>query len=187
MVFVNVPVQTGNVQEQYVMNAITKSWGQFQGWDANCWALFKDDIYFGSNTYVGKAWNTNQDDGVAIPSNGLQAFNYFGSPGTLKHFKMMRPTFLTNGSPDIQGAIAIDFNTATPTAALATTTPPLGAVWDSAVWDTALWGADLSVSNPWQGAAGVGYAGAPRLIAETDGMQLQWVSTDIVVEPGAIL
>jgi hypothetical protein len=43
----NVPVTTGNSQHQYVMNTITGMWCDFSGWNANCWTLYGDHIYFG--------------------------------------------------------------------------------------------------------------------------------------------
>lgn len=185
LLLLNVPVTVGE-QEQYVMNMITGSWGRFQGWNANCWELYGDEIYFGSENFVGRAWNTNADDGVAIDTRALQAFNYFGSGGQLKRFTLMRPTLLTNGSPSIQGTMNVDFSTADPTSALATVAV-VGGTWGSAVWNTGLWGADLSLSAVWQGTTGVGYCGAPRLASQTNGLQLQWIVTEVVMEPGAVI
>lgn len=181
MLILNVPVAVGDLQEQYVMNPLTGAWADFQGWDANCWELFNDHIYFGGNTFVGQAWNTNADNGVAIETSALQAFNKFGSENE-KHFTMMRPTFLTNGSPSIQGSINTDFDTSEPAANLSTA-PIVGGVWDTGLWGTALWANTLSLSRVWQGATGVGKWGAPRLESSTNGLQLQWVNTEIVAIP----
>ena len=181
MLLLNVPVNTGNDQEQYVMNTLTGAWCDFQGWDANCWELFNDDIYFGGNTFVGRAWNTNADNSTAIESSVLQAFNQLGSPME-KQFTMMRPTMLTNGEPSIQGSINTDFDTSEPAANLSTAVIA-GGTWDSGLWDTALWAETLSLSRLWQGATGVGKWGAPRLEASTNGVQLQWLNTEIVAIP----
>lgn len=182
----NVPVQVGMNQQQYVMNTITGAWCNFTGWNANCFEIFQDNLYFGGNTFVGKAWNTNADNGVAIVANGLQAFNDFGKPGQEKRFTMMQPTLLTNGSPSIQASINVDFDQSDPVSALSTV-PISAGVWDSATWDVDLWGANLVVTRAWQGASGVGHFGAPHLKSSTNGLQLQWVNTLIVAEPGAIL
>lgn len=181
MLLLNVPVQAGDIQEQYVMNTITGAWCDFQGWDANCWEMYNDHIYFGGNTFVGKAWDTNDDNSDAIAFNALQAFSKFGSEYE-KQFTMMRPTFLTNGSPSIQGAINVDFDSSEPSSALSTLTPS-GALWDAGTWDTALWAETLSLSRLWQGASGIGKWGAPRLLGSVDGQQLQWVNTEIVAVP----
>lgn len=186
MLILNVPIQQGMNQQQYVMNTINGSWCNFTDWNANCWEIFQDNLYFGGNTFVGKGWSTNADNGAAIVGNGLQAFNDFGDPGRVKRFTMMQPTILTNGSPSIQASVNVDFDTSDPTSALSVI-PISAGVWDSAVWDVDLWGADLSVSRSWQGANGVGYFGAPHLKSSTTGLQLQWVNTVIVAEPGAVL
>lgn len=185
MLIVNVPVQAGS-QEQYVMNMITGAWGRFQGWPANCWEVYGDDVYFGANNIVALAWDTNADDGDDIETKGLQAFNYFGSRGQLKRFTMMRPTFQSDGQPSIQGSINVDFSTADPASSLQVSTPN-NILWDAAVWDQAQWGGSLIPLAAWQGATGVGYCGAPRFATMTNDIQLEWVSTEVVYEPGGIV
>ena len=192
MLIMNVPVVTGSTQQQYVMNTITGNWCNFQGWDANTFCLFSgDELYFGGNTIVAKAWNTNADkdqmgNSVAIEAQVLQAFSYYGSAGQSKRFTLMRPTFLVNGGVSVQGDINVDFDTSAPASTLAVV-PISGGIWDAGLWDTALWAADLSLSRVWQGTTGIGYSGAPRIGVSSDGFRLQWLSTDIVLEAGGIL
>lgn len=168
------------------MNTINKNWCKFTGWEANCFELYNDGLYFGGNGFVGRAWNTNADNGTAIAGTVQQAFNYFKTPGQTKRFTMMRPVLRTNGMPSIQGAINTDFNTAAPTSNLATVTIT-GARWDTAIWDTDVWQDTLVVSKNWQGATGVGYSGGVRLDSSTNGLQLEWVATDVVMENGGVL
>ncbi len=186
MLFLNVPVQEGQNQQQYVMNTINKSWCNFTGWNANCWELFNEDPYFGGNGYVGKAWNGLSDNDTNINADGLQAFNYFGTPGQLKRCTMMRPTLFTDGAPAASVNVNVDFDLSDTTAPLAFTGTTYGA-WDTAVWDSATWGSDLNVSRQWQGATGLGYALATRLKTASKGIRVQWVATDLVMEKGAIL
>ncbi len=186
MLFLNVPVQTGDLQEQYVMNCITKAWCKFTGWKANCWEIFEDEPYFGGDGFVGKAWDGLSDNEIPITANGLQAFNDFSSPGVQKRFTLMRPTLQTNGVPEILASLNVDYSLADPTSPLSFTPIAYG-VWDISLWDVGLWGSSLVVANAWQGITGVGYCGAPRLKASVSGLLLQWVSTDIVSERGAIL
>jgi len=186
MLFLNVPINEGSGQQQYVMNTINKSWCNFTGWEANCWELYNDLPYFGGNGFVGHAWNGLSDNGSNINSDGLQAFNYFGSPGQLKRCTMMRPTMLTDGAPSVGANVNIDFDTSDTTSNIAFSSTSYG-VWDTGVWDTALFGGDLNVSRQWQGATGIGYALAPRIKTAFMGIRVQWVSTDLVLEKGGIL
>lgn len=186
MLVLNVPVTTGNNQEQYVMNTITGAWGNFTDWNANCWALFNDELYFGGNTYVGQAWDTNADNGSAISGFILQAFNDYGAPGQRKRCTSMRPLFLTNGSPTIYGGVNWDYNLSNPTSPLSTSATTF-ALWDTAVWDTGIWAGDLSPSNSNQAVVGSGWAGAPVFKSATNGLQLELVSNLLSLEIGGFL
>ena len=186
MLFMNVPVGAETTQEQYAMNTITGSWGQFQGWNAQCWEVFNDEIYFGSGTYVGHAWNTLADNGTNIPGFIIQAFNSFGKPAQRKRGTAMRPYILTNGAPNIQCSMNWDFDTSNPTSPLSFTTPSYG-TWDSGLWDTAIWGADLSPFYALQGVTGSGHFGAPVFKSLSNGIQVQLVNNDISLEAGNFL
>ena len=186
MLFLNVPVQEGMNQQQFVMNTINKSWCNFTGWAANCWELFNENPMFGGDGYVGIAWSGLDDDGANINADGLQAFNYFNTPGQLKQVTMIRPTLFTDGSPAASANVNVDFDLANTTAPLAFTGTTY-AIWDSAVWDSGIWAGDLNVTRQWQGATGLGYAIAPRLKVASQGIRVQWVATDLVMVRGGIL
>lgn len=184
--WLNVPVQEGSSQEQYAMNTISKAWGRYQGWDANCWETWQDNPYFGGNGYVGKAWDGHTDNGVAINGDAIQSFSTYGNPGNLKRFTMIRPVLRSKGIPGVYGSMNVDFDTSMSTASLSFSPITYGA-WDSAVWDAGIWAGDLSVLQNWQGVNGVGYYGAPQLRMQSSGIDVRWVSTDVVYEGGAIL
>lgn len=186
LLWVNVPVNEGGNQQQYTMVTLpNKSWCNFTGWNANCWELFNDNPYFGGNGFVGQAWNGLADNGANIVTYGLQAFNYFDTP-LLKQFTMIRPFLNTNGSPNILASLNIDFS-------LANTTSPLSfspityATWDSGVWDTSVWGADLVLTNAWQGANGIGNAAAVCMQSASQGIEVQWAACTVVWRKGGIL
>ena len=171
---------------QFAMNSITTNWCNYTGWNAYCWELFNDQPYVGGSNYVGRAWYTNADNGSNINAVALQAFSAFGSPGELKRFTMAKPIFRTSGNPAIYTNINVDFNIATPTTILNYTPTAIGS-WDSGIWDSALWGGGLSVLQQWQGVNGVGYYGAPVVSTASNNLEVRWVSTDIVIEKGAVL
>lgn len=185
MLILNVPVSATTLQQQYVMNTITGSWCNFTGWYSACWELYNDDIYFGGPTFVSKAWSSNADAGNAIQWSGLQAFNYFGARGQNKRLTQFRPTFQLTGQPVIYGNLAVDFDQTAPSSQLAVVNGD-GSIWDSGTWDSGVW-AGPNFSRAWQGAAGVGYCAAPNLSGSAAGLQLQWISTDCLMEPGGYL
>tara|TARA_R110000868_G_scaffold340880_1_gene601739 strand:+ start:16366 stop:17934 length:1569 start_codon:yes stop_codon:yes gene_type:complete len=191
MLILNVPVQEGLSQQQYVMSTIKRSngdwaWCNFTGWAANCWELWIDNIYFGGNGFVAKAWNGLNDNGSNINCNGLQAFYPFGNDKANKRFTMMRPILQSNGSPNVLAQMNIDFDLSNSTAPLSFSPTTYGS-WDSGVWDTAIWGSDLNVLKNWQGCTGIGYWAAPHLYVAQMGIQTTWVNTTVVYESGGIL
>ena len=182
-VMINVPVAPGQ-QQQYVMNTITKSWCQFDGWPANCWETFNDDPYYGGNTIVFKAWDTSYaDNGANIQSVALQAFNYFGTRGTKKYFTRARPSIFSDGTPSIFAGINVDFNTSNTTTTLSFA-PTTFAVWGSAKWDYGIWSSDTVIQNTWIGITGIGYCGGLQFQSASSGLQIQWASTDVVYQLG---
>lgn len=186
MLFLNVPLQESSIQQQYVMNTITRQWCNFTGWNAACWELYLDNPYFGGNGYVGRAWNTFADNGGIITANGLQAFSAYGSPGLNKNFVQMRPVFNTNGSPSVACQMNLDFDLSNPTASASFSTTTAG-IWDTGLWNTATWAPDFSVNQQWQGAIGIGKYAAPHIMATSAGINLQWLATDVVWKQGGYL
>lgn len=182
--WLNVPNTTQTTQ--FAMNTITTNWCNYTGWNATCWELYNDQPYFGGNGYVGRAWNTNADNGANINAVALQAFSSFDSPGELKRFTMAKPIFRASGNPAIYANINVDFNLLPPNTVLNYSPTAIG-VWDSGIWDTALWGGGLNVFQQWQGLNGVGYYGAPVVTIASNNLDVRWVSTDIVLEKGAVL
>jgi hypothetical protein len=183
--FMNIPLQAGNMQQQYVQNSITKSWCNYTGWNANCWELLSDNPYFGSNGFVGHAWNGTTDNGASIPGLAIQSFQSYGG-ASQKQCKMIRYNFLTDGAPTIFGDVNVDYDISDHSAQLTTTAPGYG-VWDTGLWDSAVWGSNLVPSADWQGATGIGWVFAPFLKTATQGIQLQWVASDLVFEQGGTL
>lgn len=185
MIILNVPVALGS-QQQYVMNTITGAWCNFTGWNANCWEIFDDSVYFGSDGYVGLAWSGFADNGANISGVAQQAFSQFTQTQQDKRFTMLRPVLRSNGSPAIAAGINVNYDQTIPQTTL-NFAPINYAVWDVGIWDVSQWGGDLQVFMGWQGAQGVGYVGSPILQIASNGIETHWVSTDVVLEGGAIL
>lgn len=183
-VWINVPISTGSMQQQFAMNTITKSWAQFMGWGANCWESLDDEPFFGGNGYVGKAWDAGMaDNATDIPTLALQAFNYFDERGVEKQFTRARPSIFTDGQPAISVGMNVDFQTADMTAPL-TFLPISAGQWDVAMWDVGLWGSGAVITNTWLGITGVGYCGGLQFKTASQGVQIEWASTDVVFQLG---
>jgi hypothetical protein len=188
MLILSIP--TVNGMEQYVMHTITKSWGRFTGIPANCWEVAGDaGMYFGSNGFVGKFYDTNADAGTNIVATAQQAYNYFESQGQLKRFTLVRPILQTdNGLPTVLCGISVDFDTVPLTNQIAFN-PLISQIgrWDVSTWDGANWGGGLVTTKIWQGVNGLGFSGSVNLNVASQGIEFRWASTDYVMENGGVL
>lgn len=184
--YLNVPISAGSQQQQFVMNTISKSWCNFTGWEANCFEVYNDQLYFGGNGVVCKAWYGWQDNGSSIQGDGLQAFGYYGSPGRVKRATMVRPTVLANGTPASFANVAVDFDILDNSSTITATAGAFSA-WDSGLWDAATWSTGLVPFRTWQSANTIGTALAPRVKVAANGFTARWASTDIVYERGGVL
>jgi hypothetical protein len=188
MLILNIPVSDG--MEQYVMHTITKSWARFTGIEAYCWEVSgSNEIYFGSDGYVGNFYQANADSGSNIQAAAQQAYSYFDSPGQLKRFTLVRPIFQSNnGVPTTAVNISTDFEPQTEFGTL-TFNPAstIGGTWDFSVWDDALWSAGDIVTKTWVGVTGLGFAASINLSVASQGIDFKWTSTDYVMEKGGVL
>lgn len=185
MLILNVPVAVGQ-QQQFVMNTISKSWCNWTNIPANCWAIYNEEPYFGGNTIVGKAWNGYSDNNTDIVGDAKQAFSYFGAHGLLKRWTMVRPVFMSEGSPGTKANLNIDFDD-TDVIGDITYTPTTYGLWDSSLWDSGIWAGGLTVTKYWQGVTGVGFCAALRLKMKSQKVETHWMSTDFVYETGAVI
>lgn len=183
----NVPDQANVLMHQWVMNSVAKSWWQFNAWNANCWELQQDALYYGGSTKVFLADTGTNDAGSAITVDCKPAFSYFDLPGKLKNFMMARPIFQASANIAPVVTLNVDFNDVINPA------PPFIsgglAPWDTSPWDITPWGdsaPSISIKN-WQGVTGLGYAASGRISQQVKGVIAQWYSTDFLFEEGGPL
>lgn len=186
MLILNVPVSEGGLQEQYVMNSVTKAWCKFTGWNANCFSLFNDMPYFGSSTYVGLAWTNNSDNGENITADTLQSFQPYGNASVLKRFTMARPIIRSNGNPSILANVNLDYDIRAVNTSLLFS-PSTRAKWGTAKWNQSKWGGSQNIIKNWQGLNGIGFTAGIRMQIVYNGITCNWISTTIVTETGGVI
>lgn len=175
-----------NQRKQYVMNTLTGSWARFTGWNAYSWALMGDELYFGGDGKVYKAWSTDADDGQNIVGDCIPAYSDFKVPGRQKRFTLARPLILTNGPAGIRMRMAVDYGNQDVSSDI-TISPVTAGLWDAGLWDVATWGGDPSLQRRWQTLGGVGMVGSPRIKIASNGAEVRWLSTDVVFEVGGVI
>lgn len=182
---VNVPYAENSSQYQYVMNTITNAWTKFTGWNAACWAVQGDYLYFGGNAAIYRADYGQSDNGANITALCRPAFSYFGSPGYNKYFTMVRQIFLTAGSVSPVISLNVDFNTIQPTST--PTYANTGSPWDTSSWDISPWSSTQTVQAQWQTASGIGKAATIYTKVASMSQNVNWQATDYLYQMGGVL
>lgn len=162
LAILNVPQVENVAQVQFAMNALTGAWCQFTGWNANCFEIYNNILYFGGNFGdVNQCFVGSSDFGNPILADMQCAYNYFDAPGRLKRMTMVQP-FITAAqtvSPFI--AVDADFTIQTLNAPIQILNG--GALWDIAVWDTDVWFGSIVQTINWLSTEALGHALAIHL------------------------
>lgn len=163
LLILNVPQQTNVSQVQYVQNFLNGAWTQFQGWNANCFELFNDQLYFGGNNgVVANAYQGPADLVSPIVADMQCAFNYFGAPGRIKRMSMIQPMLVTGGTIVPTIGIDIDFGSVSPTAPVTSFTAT-GGIYDVSLYDQSFYAQGPLPQSTWQSVQAEGHALAVRM------------------------
>jgi hypothetical protein len=209
MAILNVPIQEGQIQNQYVMNTLTGAWCRFTGMNANCWAVFRDNLYFGGNAGAVYQADTGGNDAAAsIDAVGQTAYDHYRVRGQLKQWKMLQPLLTTDSDARPSVGLSTDFKDnvvlGTPSAAAVS-----AALYETAAWDAAVYPVESRTIADWTTVSGIGQRASIHFRAQT-GMTLaawgsgrwgsgQWASQPsgdvtmrlngfhVLYEPGGIL
>lgn len=182
---INVPETEDDVSYQYVMNTVTGSWCKFTGWNAACFEVFNDVLYFGGSGVVCQADTGLDDNGSAIVAIGQPAYSYFGSRQQ-KKFSLARPIFTTDGMISAALALCVNFNNNTPILSNPTFSGSAGSPWGSP-WNVSPWGGADNIISDWESVRGIGFSATIKMQVNALDINVSWQSTDYVFETGGIL
>jgi hypothetical protein len=167
MAILNVPIQEGQTQQQYVMNTLTGAWCKWTGMNANDWAVFRDDLYFGGNSgAVFQADETGLDVLTPIDAVGQSAYNYYNLRGRLKNWKLLQPLLTTDSDSRPAVGISTDFkdnaSLGTPSSAESSS-----ALYDIAIYDIDVYAVESRTVADWTAISGIGQCASIHFRAQT--------------------
>lgn len=184
LLIINVPLNERVTAHQYVMNAQTGAWCRFTGFNAGCWSLLGDELYWGGHDGTIWKYSGSSDDGDEIDAVSVSAFSNF-RVNSLKQIVMARPMIYGPDGYIPLVALRKDYDLGTVNYQ-ATASVSGGAIWDEAVWDEADWGIAIAPTAIWQSVGDIGTVFSVGLaVAVTDQFQLNAV--DLMFETGGFL
>lgn len=192
MFIVNVPKLTEQPAFLLVANILTGAWCRYRGWDASCFTVFKDGLYYGSKDgRVMQAEVGGTDDGTPYTGTVFLSFNDFKKSTLRKSVRMVRPNVQSSFTPTPKITIRKDYDYTVPGDPPASAAPAAQARWDVALWDVSRWPAVVPVPNStWRTVSGFGSMLAPVYqitVNTTEEIDVRMTSMDLIYEMGAEL
>jgi len=184
MLLFNVPLDSNGSAVQFVMNTVTGAWCKFTNWNARCFALRDDELYFGTYVdgvyMVAKGLTGSSDFGAHIVPYAKQAYNYFGNRGVVKQVTLLRPVFQANYPVTMGLRMDMDFDSPYFRSGLSIVAAAGSTdLWDTAKWDSGVWGGSNEVNRSWRSVtAQPGYCASLVVLCFTSSAQIAWSSTD---------
>jgi len=167
----NVPTAEDAKAFQFVMNTLTGAWCRYTGINANCWESTQDSLFFGGNGTVYQGEYGTDDDGAAIASDMLPAFNYFGDQALTKMFTQVRIISEAQSRFSASITLAVNFDYLSSASVPALVAGTGGSPWNTSPWNSSPWSASNRMGFDWQWAGGMGFCASARIRSNTIGQQ----------------
>lgn len=188
MGIINLPKVNVGDRTQFVANVRTGAWARYLGWDANCFGVYNNNLYYGtSDGRVMQGETGGQDDGANYTWTVFPSYSDLNAPALQKHVKMVRPMMQSAYAVTPQLTVKVDFDTTKPNPPTASSPAASGALWDSALWDSAMWPPALTDLSYWTDAEGFGSTISPVIqltLSTTTTPDIRLTSFEILYEPG---
>jgi len=194
LIFVLVPKEAGRSWMQFVYSTTTRAWCQFTDVPMKCAEVYKNRLYFGSDTnrvfvYDGIVDNVLLADSGAsartIQWEMLTGYQTYGDPAKWKRVQFLRPRFIGSEIPAYNIQARYDFDLSPLSVPPPTFNLQFGR-WDLSFWDSAVWAGDSIVTQAPQGGFGMGQHIAIAMRGQSAG-QLIYLGTDIFLDTGGYL
>lgn len=187
-VICNMPLGGANQYKQMIRHMPNPVWASWSALKARSWAWVNNRLLFGSDD--GKLYWMDpvllNDDSQPIKVDVQAAWSDFRNPA-IKHFKMIKPYVITDGTPKPFVDIRVDYDESPLYNQPDISYGNVGSMWDTATWDEDYWAGGMRLVSSWNGVAEIGNVGAPRLTAQLLNCQFALSGWDVIYETGSVL
>ena len=192
MGIINLPKANTADTTQFIVNARTGAWAEYLGWDANCFCVYNNSLYFGtSDGRVFQGETGGSDNGKPYAVTIFPSFDNLNKHVNHKQVKMVHAYITSNMSQSFVTTINVDYNTSIPPAPTSATPVTSGATWDSGVWDASIWSGGSTTQNYWQFATAFGTTFSPiiqiTLSSSSTTPDIRLMRMDVLYEDGGII
>lgn len=185
---VNLPKSSASDATLFIANVRTGAWARYTGWDANCFAVHNNQLFYGtSDGQVMQAETGGSDNGMIYTGTIFPSYSNLGAQVSRKVVKMIYPRIQANFTSTTQITIRTDYDATVPLAPTSSISNGAGAKWDMAKWGTDTWPASISNQSGWTSASGVGAVVSPVVqvsVSSSSSPDFRLTSIDILFENG---
>lgn len=194
------PKASNEIDVQYVYNITLKAWTLWSVRDSNTfenWISQSGEYLFMGRNDGKLFYQAGAIDNVLLDSQEapteqidwyfLSSFNTYSNPAQFKRVQLMRPEFITVGTPAYNVEARYDYDL-TPVASPSVGGDPgdVTSTWDTALWDTAFWGGRSGSLTSVSGAKGIGRSIAVGMRGLSSG-ETNLVAIDMMLDVGGML
>lgn len=179
LIIYNIPNVEESTYVQYVTNTSTGGSSKFTGWNARCFAIWNEELYFSGSGEVYKAFDTERDNGADINLIAQPAFTTLNISYN-KKIIAYEQLLGSDGVLNVGLSIAYDYgDTNTP---VTSSSPVSGALWDVTYWDLSQWSGSGEVRLKRFLISGKGLAVSAKTSIKVGGQQVTWYRSTYVFD-----
>lgn len=186
MLIFNVPITTSTAN-QYVFNTLTSAACRFTGWNAQCFAVCNDILFYGGKDgKVHKADYGSSDSATYIEGQIFPAFSDFGSV-LVKKFNMAECIF--GGEIEVNPSLYLATNFRIQTGLSSSTSVDYGdaPLWGAAIWGSAIWQGSDNIFRRWRSIKGIGRHASLRILTSTNNVRPSLQGINYIWQTGGLL
>ena len=195
MAIISMPIiSEGQTAQCYIVNIETGAWCKRVGWDAQCFALHDDQVYFGTaDGMVMAADRTGYDNAANYECVAIFAWDHLGAVSFEKTVVSARAQFVASTTFNPQISISTNYIVDLPTPPGVYPDTDLVDVWDTGLWDEAMWdssGTSMPVNTRWVSIGQSGYVVAPQIqvtVGTSATPDVELAILDLLVEQGEVM
>jgi hypothetical protein len=188
MAIVNLPKINSIDSTQFIANARTGAWCRYLGWDANCFAVFKNNLYFGtSDGRVMQGETGGADDGGIYTTTIFYSFTDLDTGPSRKIIRQVRARMRTNFAVPPLISVNVDYDISIPPPPSSSVSFQVGPKWGHANWGVDFWPTYIFQLQDWVCVPAEGSVLAPIVqmsFSSTTAPDMRLTSLDLIYEAG---
>lgn len=197
-IFVTTPGGLPGNRYCYIANNATGAWARLPGYDAMCFVIMREDMFFGTQDgLIMQADEGGTDDGAPYLATLVGNWNVFQQQVSQTVWRQARATFRARDTAifEMQLSGCTDFNVELPPPPAPGSDVSVDGVWDAALWDVGTWDAGKSGSQQparntlWVSIGRTGYSHAPVvqvMVSQLIKPDVELISIDALYEPAGV-